>query len=172
MYSRDNDSDQKADGNSAGPAHEKLDCCLRRREGARDCGDDGQPIDDKSSRVVDEAFAFQDAHDRSRNAQRAHDRKDGYWIRGRYKRTEGDRGCPGERWVQPVRYDSDGCRRDEYQDDGETEDRADLAPKVTKGVRHCSRIKERRDENEEQYFWREMDLRQSRDEREKETADH
>ena len=74
--------------------------------------------------------------------------------------------------MQPVRYDSDGRRRDEHQDDRETEDCADLAAKVTKRVGYCPRVKERRDENEEQYFWWERDLRQSRDEREEKAADN
>jgi hypothetical protein len=71
-----------------------------------------------------------------------------------------------------VCYDCDGCRRDEYQDDRETEDSADLAPEVTKRVGNGPRVKERWDKNEEQYFWRERDLRQSRDEREKEPTHH
>jgi len=66
--------------------------------------------------------------------------------------------------MQPVRYDSDGCRRDEYQDDRETKDGADLAPKVTKRIGNCSGVEERRDKNEEQHVGRKRDLRQARDE--------
>jgi hypothetical protein len=51
--------------------------------------------------------------------------------------------------MQPVGYDGDSCRRDEYEDDRETEDRADLAPKVTKRVGNRPCVKERWDENEE-----------------------
>src|ERR1700737_1559287 len=172
MHSRHNRPDQKPDGNSAGPAHEKLDGSLRRRKGACHCSDDCQPIDHEGSRVVDEAFALEDTYDLPRHAQWPHDRKHGDRIRGRDDRTERDRGRPGERWMQPVGYDSNGCGRDEYQDDRKTEDRTDLAPKVTKRVGNCSRVKERRDENKEQHFWRECDVRKFRNEREKESADN
>jgi len=52
------------------------------KKGAGHGGDEGQPIDHEGSRIVDETFALEDTHDRSRNAQRAHDRENGYRVRG------------------------------------------------------------------------------------------
>jgi len=71
-----------------------------------------------------------------------------------------------------VRYDGDGGRRDEYHDDRETKNRADLTPKVTEGIGNCSRVEEWWDENEEQHVWRQRDLGQARNEREKKPAYH
>src|ERR1700674_1067445 len=170
MYARDDCRNQKADNNSPHGAYEKLNGCLRRREEASDSSDDCQPIYHQGGRVVDEAFALEDTYERPRNVQRPHDRKHGYRIRGRDDRTERDRGRPSERWMEPVRDGRDGCRRDEHQDDRETEDRADLAPEIAKRVVHCPRVKERWDENEEEHLWRQRDPRQSRDESENEAA--
>ena len=74
--------------------------------------------------------------------------------------------------MQRVRDGSNGGRRDEDHDHRQAKDRPDLAPKVTKRVGDRPRVKERRDENEKQDVWWQRDLRQSRDEREKEPADN
>jgi hypothetical protein len=70
--------------------------------------------------------------------------------------------------MQRVRDDRDGRRRYQNHDDRETENRTDLTAEVTKWERDRTRIKERGDEDEEQYIGREGDLRQAGDEREKE----
>ena len=79
--------------------------------------DDGQPISNEGGRVVEKAFALEDAYEVSRNSQRAHDRKDRHRIWRSDDRAQRDRGGPRERWMQRMRDHSDGGRRNEYHDD-------------------------------------------------------
>ena len=73
--------------------------------------------------------------------------------------------------MQRVRDNGDRRRRDDHEDDGETDDRADLATKVTQREGRRSPVQQRRNEDEEENVWWQRDPRQPGDERDQETAD-
>ena len=172
MYSRDDHSDRNSDCDADDTSNEELHCGTGRREDASDRGGYGQPVDHQCGRVVDHALALENADDFSRHAEGTQDRKNSHWIRRRDDRAERDRGGPGEGGVHRVRDHGDRGRRYDDHDDGETNDWPDLAPEVTKRIGDCPGVKEGRNENEKQDVRLQRDFRESRNEREQETADH
>jgi hypothetical protein len=61
---------------------EKLACCLLKTELASDDRDQGKTKDNKRRSVVEQAFTFNDADQRSWRIYLAHDGGGGYSVRG------------------------------------------------------------------------------------------
>ena len=172
MHPRHDEAHENSDGDAGGSADEESQYRLRRRKRPGHGGGDREAINDDRRGVVDHAFALENGLNLSRHSQRAHHRQHRHRIRRRDDGAERERCRPGESGMQGVGDDGDRHRRHQHHHHRQTDDRADLALKLTQRKRDRPRVQQWWNEDEKQYFRRDVDFRQSRYERQQQPTEH
>ena len=143
---------------------------LERRERAGDDGGDGEAIEDQRGRVVGEAFAFENDEQAPRNVERPRQRqrRDHVGRRDDGAEQEAHRPWPAE---QPMDRGRHRAGREHHAAEGQQRDRPQVEAELAPAHRHAGRVDDRRQEDQEHEFRRELDRRQAGNERQNDAGD-
>ena len=165
-------ADPQPDRDPADRVEDELRARLPERERAGDRRDDRGPVEDERARVVQEALALDHGDQAARDAEAAPDRGGGDRVGGRDDRAEHERRRPRQVVDEPVRDGGDTDHRRGDEPDREQGDGPEVRAQVAHRGEEGRRVEQRRQEAEQDDLGPELELGQTRDEREREPAQH
>ena len=165
-------ADQQTHRHAAGRHQDKAAAGFREREGSSGHGGERELVGDKASRVVHQALAFENRDHALRQPKTLRDGRGGDGIWRRNNRAEHERG--GQRQFRHKGVSDEGDRRggEENETHGEQADGAEIVAKILPRRKPRLRIKQRRQDDEEDVVRLKFNPGQSGNETHDQSADH
>ena len=164
--------DDEANEHAAGRHEDELRDPRGNREPAGRNRRHGQREQHQGGGVIDDAFAFHERHDAARRMQFPHHGDRGGWIGGGQDGSQHHRGGERQRRDQPVGDDADRRHCRHHQADRQKQDRAQAFAKLRPRQMQGGLIENGRQQDGEDDFRRETDLRQSGNQRDRRSSEH